>query len=102
MSFRLENNETLSFGLKRIVLELIDKSVFNLSKGNGSFNEDVHDTRKNFKKVRTVLETYYELKYGEESFQIENSFYRDAGRTLSDLRDSTVLIHTFDKLFKKF
>ncbi|MCZ7612715.1 MAG: hypothetical protein M5T52_04005 [Ignavibacteriaceae bacterium] len=55
MSYLLENNETLSFGLKRIVLELIDRSVFNLAKGNGSFNDDVHDTRKNFKKLRTVL-----------------------------------------------
>ena len=99
MSYCLENNETLSFGLKRIVLELIDKSVFNLSKGNGSFNEDVHDTRKNFKKIRTVLRLI-RSEIGEEKYKIENSFYRDAGRTLSDLRDSTVLILTFDKLAK--
>ncbi|HSW55750.1 MAG TPA: CHAD domain-containing protein [Ignavibacteriaceae bacterium] len=99
MSYRLENNETLSFGLKRIVLELIDKSVFNLAKSNGSFNEDVHDTRKNFKKVRTV-QRLIRSDIGEESYQMENSFYRDAGRTLSDLRDSTVLILTFDKLLK--
>jgi len=99
MSYLLENNETLSFGLKRIVLELIDKSVFNLAKGNGSFNEDVHDTRKNFKKIRTI-QRLIRSDIGEESFQIENSFYRDAGRTLSDLRDSTVLILTFDKLVK--
>ncbi|MBE0570627.1 MAG: CHAD domain-containing protein [Ignavibacteriaceae bacterium] len=100
MSYLLENNETLSFGLKRITLELIDKSVFNLAKGNGSFNEDIHDTRKNFKKIRTV-QRLIRSNIGEESFQIENSFYRDAGRTLSDLRDSTVLILTFDKLLKK-
>jgi len=99
MSYCLENNETLSFGLKRIVLELIDKSVFNLAKSNGSFTEDIHDTRKNFKKVRTV-QRLIRSDIGEESFQIENSFYRDAGRTLSDLRDSTVLILTFDKLLK--
>jgi CHAD domain-containing protein len=73
--------------------------VFNLAKGNGSFNEDVHDTRKNFKKVRTV-QRLIRSNIGEESFQLENSFYRDAGRTLSDLRDSTVLIYTFDKLLK--
>lgn len=99
MGYRLENNETLSFGLKRIVLELIDKSVFNFSKGNGSFNEDIHDTRKNFKKIRTVLRLI-RTDLGEESFQLENVFYRDAGRKLSDLRDSTVLIYTFDKLIK--
>ena len=99
MSYLLENNETISFGLKRIVLELIDKSVFNLAKGNGSFNEDIHDTRKNFKKVRTV-QRLIRSNIGEESFQLENSFYRDAGRSLSDLRDSTVLIYTFDKLLK--
>ena len=99
MSYKLENNETLSFGLKRIVLELIDKSVFNLSKGNGSFNEDIHDTRKNFKKIRTVLRLM-KSNLDDENFQTENSFYRDTGRTLSDLRDSSVLIQTFDKLLK--
>jgi CHAD domain-containing protein len=99
MSYQLENNETLSFGLKRIVLEIIDKSVFNLAKGNGSFNEDIHDTRKNFKKARTVVRLI-RSNITEQSYQLENSFYRDAGRMLSDLRDSTVLIQTFDKLLK--
>lgn len=100
MSFRLENNETLSFGLKRIVLELIDNSVFHFAKGNGSFNEDVHETRKNFKKIRTILRLI-KSTIQIESFRIENSFYADSGRVLSDLRDSTVLIMIFDKLLKK-
>ena len=99
MSYRLENNETLSFGLKRIVLELIDNSVFNFAKGNGSFSEDVHETRKNFKKIRTVFRLI-KSEIGQNKHQIENSFYRDSGRILSDLRDSTVLIQTFDKLLK--
>jgi CHAD domain-containing protein len=99
MSYRLENSETLSFGLKRIVLELIDNSVFNFAKGNGSLNEDVHETRKNFKKTRTVLRLI-KSDIGVNSFRIENSFYRDSGKVLSDLRDSTVLIETFDKLLK--
>ena len=99
MSFQLENNETLSFGLKRIVLELVDRSVFNLAKGNDSFIDDIHDTRKNFKKLRTILRLI-RSDIGESSYRLENLFYRDAGRTLSDLRDSTVLIATFDKLLK--
>ena len=99
MSYRLENNETLSFGLKRVVLELIDNSVFNFAKGNGSFSEDVHETRKNFKKIRTVYRLI-RLNLGEEKYKYENSFFRDSGRVLSDLRDSTVLIHTFDKLLE--
>ena len=99
MSYRLENSETLSFGLKRIVLELIDNSVFNFAKGNGSFNEDIHEIRKNFKKIRTVTRLI-KSDLEAESFRIENSFYRDSGRILSDLRDSTVLIYTFEKLLK--
>jgi len=100
MSFRLENNETVSFGLKRIVLELIDNSVFHFAKGNGSFNEDVHESRKNFKKIRTVLRLI-KSSLGNENYKSENRFYADAGKTLSDLRDSTVIIYTFDKLLKK-
>ena len=97
MSYRLENNETLSFGLKRIVLELIDNSVFNFAKGNGSFNEDVHEIRKNFKKIRTVYRLI-RSNLGVEKYNYENSFFRDSGRILSDLRDSTVIIYTFEKL----
>jgi len=99
MAYCLENSETLSFGLKRIVLELIDNSVFNFAKGNGSFNEDVHEIRKNFKKIRTVYRLI-RSDLGGKSFQIENSFYGDSSRMLSDLRDSTVLIYTFEKLLK--
>ncbi|MBT8378780.1 MAG: CHAD domain-containing protein [Ignavibacteria bacterium] len=99
MSYRLENNETLSFGLKRIILERIDKSIFDISKESGVKNEEIHDARKNFKKIRTVLRLV-RTKLGNEYFQSENTFYRDAGRTLSALRDSTVLIFTFDKLIK--
>ena len=99
MSYRLENNETLSFGLKRIVLEPIDKSIFDISKENGVSSEDIHDARKNFKKIRTVLRLV-RSKLGNDLYQSENSFYRDAGRTLSALRDSTVLIFTFDKLIE--
>jgi len=97
MSYKLENNETLSFGLKRIALERIDKSVFDISKKNGDNTEEIHDARKNFKKIRTVLRLV-RSKLGEEIFQSENSFYRDAGRTLSQLRDQTVLITTLVKL----
>jgi len=97
MAYRLENNETLGFGLKRIVLERIDKSIFDLSKNNGSINDEIHDCRKNFKKIRTVLRLV-RSKIGNDIFRYENSFYRDSGKTLSDLRDSTVLIQTFDKL----
>lgn len=100
MSFRVENNETLSFGLKRIVLELIDNTIFHFAKGNGSFKEDVHESRKNFKKIRTVIRLI-KSSIGNQTFKTENSFYAGSGRVLSDLRDSTVLISTFDKLLKK-
>ena len=73
--------------------------MFNFAKGNGSFKEDVHEIRKNFKKIRTVTRLI-RSDLEAESFRIENAFYRDSGRILSDLRDSTVLIYTFDKLLK--
>jgi CHAD domain-containing protein len=76
---------------------LIDISVFNFAKGNGSFNEDVHEIRKNFKKIRTVYRLI-RSNLGVEKYNYENSFFRDSGRILSDLRDSTVIIYTFEKL----
>ena len=55
MSYRLELNESLPDGIKRIVKEQIDQALEQLRESPEGRNEAVHDARKRFKKIRAVL-----------------------------------------------
>jgi len=93
ISYRLEPHEPLATGLKRIVHEQIDRALEQLAEAPEGRDEGVHDARKRFKKIRAVLRLVRD-EIGQEVYQPENVFYRDAGRRLSDVRDSFVMIET--------
>lgn len=95
MSYRLETYESLPDGIKRIVLEQIDQALEQLIDLPEGRDEAVHDARKRFKKVRAVLRLVRD-EIGNEVYQAENVCFRDAGRRLSAVRDSAVLIETLD------
>lgn len=95
MSYRIEAHETLPEGIKRIALEQIDQALEQLTDRPEGRDEAVHDARKRFKKVRAVLRLVRD-EIGEDVYQAENRCFRDAGRRLSAVRDSAVLIETLD------
>jgi CHAD domain-containing protein len=64
-------------------------------------DEAVHESRKCFKKLRGLLRLV-RAEIGEPIYQRENKCFRDAGRLLSDLRDSAVRIQTLDDLLEAF
>jgi len=101
MGFHLEANETTSDGLKRIVLEQIDKALRSLSTSTKSIDNAIHDGRVCLKKIRAVLRLV-EFNLGEDTFDRENKTYRDAGRVLSSVRDSAAMVETIDKLIGRF
>lgn len=60
----------------------------------------IHDARKRFGKVRAVLRLVRkELR--SDRYQRENKAYRDAGRLLSDVRESSVLPSTVNALLDR-
>ena len=100
MSYRLEPDETLPEGIRRIAQEQIDEALGHLRNPGDDLDEAVHESRKCFKKVRGLLRLI-RLDIGEDVYQRENVCFRDAGRRLSDLRDSVVRINTLDDLAEK-
>ena len=59
------------------------------------------NARKRFKKVRAILRLVRD-KIGEDVYKKKNICYRNAGRCLSDVRDSVVIIETLDELTEYF
>lgn len=100
MSYRLEAKEPLGAGLKRIAKEQIDQALEQLTAAPEGRDEAVHDARKRFKKVRAVLRLGRDA-IGEEVYQAENACYRDAGRLLSPIRTSYVMVETLDEILDR-
>jgi CHAD domain-containing protein len=101
MSYRLKQDETISDGIKRIVVEQIDKALAGLESQHGSQDDAIHDARVCFKKIRAVLRLV-QTEFDPDIFRQENISYRDAGRSLSAIRDAAAMRETFDKLIDRF
>lgn len=101
MSYRLEPDESLASGLKRIILEQIDSAIHSLENTGDDPAAAIHDARKRFKKIRAVMRLVRD-EVGDDVYRRENVCYRDAGRALSDVRDSYVKVATVDALFDHY
>jgi CHAD domain-containing protein len=101
VAYRLESNERVPQGIKRIVNEEIDAAVRQLSGQSApARDEAIHEARKNVKKIRGVLRLM-QPEMGE-IYPLENALFRDIGRHLSQFRDAGAIIETFDALRKKY
>jgi len=80
-----------------MALEQIDKALDHLASHRRQLDDAIHDARVCFKKVRALLRLI-RGEIGARRFKDENMRLRDAGRRLSEVRDSAVVIETFDKL----
>jgi CHAD domain-containing protein len=98
--FRFKAREAVSQGAIRIVREQIARAVKELTDPQMDRHEAVHQVRKRLKKIRAVLRLVrFELG---ETYTSENAFYRDTGRSLSDVRDAEALVETADRLRERF
>src|SRR4029453_7737399 len=98
---RLRLQETLPDGVRRIVLEQIDRSLDRLTQRSGNRDRAIHDTRVCFKKIRALLRLV-RFDIGEAVFSHENIFYRDVGRQLAALRDTAVVADVLESLINDF
>jgi CHAD domain-containing protein len=101
MAYRLERDESVISGLKRVVREEIESAEDHLSgKKKTTRDEAIHDARKSLKKVRATLRLVRKEMGGE--YRRENARMRDIAARLSEFRDAFAIIGTFDDLRKKF
>ena len=99
MGFRLRKNESAAAGLRRIAEEEIDGAVELLERARRNPEESVHELRKQFKKIRSVVRLARD-ELGEKVFARENATLRKLGRRLSPARDASVRAATAKKLKK--
>ena len=101
MAYRFKEHETVPDGIKRIALELIDKAIEQTKPQVKNRDTVIHDTRVTFKKLRALLRLS-RVKDNAETFRHEDACFRDAGRRLSHVRDTTAMIEALDKLTKHY
>jgi CHAD domain-containing protein len=100
--YRLHDDEGIADGLRRVVRGQIDLAIERLRGAEpGELAESIHEARKALKRVRAVLRLVRDA-LGEETYQQENATFRDAGRELSAVRDSQVMVQTLDGLTERY
>jgi CHAD domain-containing protein len=100
MAYRLEREEAVSAGLKRVLCEQIESAGDYLSgKKKTTRDEAIHTARKSIKKVRATLRLARK-DMGES--QREHTRLRDTAARISEFRDAFAIIATFDALMKKY
>lgn len=96
MAYAIEKGETISAAIPRIVIERIDLALEQLLDAEEPPEERVHNARKRFKESRAAIRLI-RFSLGEP-FEIENAWFRDAGRRLAALRDADAALEAVDLL----
>lgn len=102
MSYRLEDEEDLPGGVRRIVREQIDRSLAALANAEGDdLDEAVHESRRCFKRIRGALRLVRNA-LGKSVWRRENRTFRDFGKRLAGVRDAYVMQETLARLKARF
>lgn len=101
MSYRLNIEESVEAGCKRIAHEQLDKTLDELKNDELDRHKTVHQVRKRCKKLRGLLRLI-RLSLDDSVYKSENAWYRDAARSLSYVRDAHSLVETNEDLLKHF
>ena len=100
MSFYLNADEGLLAGIRRIAHSELDKSIREIDDRELARHETVHQVRKRCKKLRGLVRLVRPAM--EKVYKAENKALRDAARNLSDIRDATSIISTYDNVMHLF
>jgi len=101
MAYRFKRKESISVGVARILRQRTESSLDALCPDKPGIDRGIHDARKNFKKIRSLLRLI-RSELASEDFQQANQGFRQAGRRLSDVRDAKVMLDAFDLLMKLY
>ncbi len=100
MSYRYRITETTELNFKRIASDQLDRALLDLIPENIRQNDGVHQARKRFKKIRSLLRLCRPAL--ADSYTSLNDSFRQAGRKLSAMRDREAMIETCDDLHDHF
>jgi CHAD domain-containing protein len=100
MAYRLERDESVIAGLKRVLRDEFESATAQLSDKKANRDKAIHEARKSIKKTRALLRLVSAELGG--AYPRENARLRDIARGLSAFRDDFVIVETFDDLKKKY
>src|SRR5262245_12990590 len=101
MGYTLRKKESASAGVRRIAREELDAALEKLDGARRDSDELVHELRKHFKKVRSVLRLV-RAEIGEEIFARDNGELRALGRRLAPARDASMRASALQNLRKRY
>jgi len=103
MPYRLEADEKLAAGMRRIALERVERAAERLREAGTveDPSERIHAARKDLKKLRAAVRLI-RRELGDDLYRAENERYRDAGKLLSPSRDAEVKVKTLESLRERF
>jgi CHAD domain-containing protein len=90
--------DTVQGGVRDIATELIDAAIA-ATKRRQDPQRTVHNLRKTCKKLRGLIRL---VRPVFADYHAENTAFREAGRGLANLRDTAVLIQTYDSLLETY
>lgn len=93
MEYTIQPDESVSVGIVRIVSGKAGTAIDHID-GDMERHETVHEVRKRCKEIRAALRL---VRGVLPTYSEENAHYRDAARQLSEIRDATAFIETFDE-----
>ncbi|ELR70442.1 hypothetical protein C900_03696 [Fulvivirga imtechensis AK7] len=97
MSLQLPD-KNLTDGINKLIRQEESFCLEILEKVSSSNRHNViHELRKSGKKIRAMLR-FIRHAIGEESYKAENGFYRDMGKQIAELRDSTAIIEALQHI----
>lgn len=97
MTYRFIAGESAPDGVRRIAVEEIDAVLGRLDPAAADLDDAIHEARVSCKRLRALLR----LTRGAMSgglYRRENRRFRDAARSLSDVRDAAVFSDAFERL----
>ncbi len=100
MALAFYREESAGSGLRRMATELLDDARFRLAHFN-SPDKDIHETRKNVKKLRAILRLG-RFGLGDLVYRRDNEFLRDLNRTLALMREAFVHIKLLNAMQQQF
>lgn len=98
--YRLQHDEDVAEGVRRIARGRGEAAVEQL-RGEGDIAEAIHETRKDMKKLRSLLRLVRD-GLGDDVYRAENERYRAVARLLAGPRDAEVKLATLSALRERY
>ena len=96
MAFQLKTDRAVAREVRRLARKELESARKALMRAPRPADEAIHDARKSVKKVRAIL--HLVETDGGHGLSGSRKRLRAVSRTLSDLRDATAMIDTFETL----